>query len=352
MPQTRAGRPIAPSSHEIYMRRALELARNGAGSVSPNPLVGAVIVYRGGIIAEGWHRQYGGPHAEINALNAVADTDVLKESTLYVTLEPCSHTGKTPPCADAIIHRGLQQVVVANQDPNPVVAGNGIRRLREAGIDVVTDILTEEGHQLNRRFFTYMQKSRPHIILKWAETADGFIARENHDSKWISDEYSRQLVHKWRTEEDAVLVGSGTARFDNPFLNVRNWTGRNPIRIVIDRHLKLRDELNLFDGKQTTYCYNLHKDEIRENLVFVKVEEDAMLDSITKHMFSEKVQSIIVEGGAETLRNFIAANLWDEARIFISPTTFERGIPAPAVSGLSSKPISLANDTLKIIERR
>lgn len=352
MPQTRAGRPIAPSSHEIYMRRALELARNGAGSVSPNPLVGAVIVYRGGIIAEGWHRQYGGPHAEINALNAVADTDVLKESTLYVTLEPCSHTGKTPPCADAIIHRGLQQVVVANQDPNPVVAGNGIRRLREAGIDVVTDILTEEGHQLNRRFFTYMQKSRPHIILKWAETADGFIARENHDSKWISDEYSRQLVHKWRTEEDAVLVGSGTARFDNPFLNVRNWTGRNPIRIVIDRHLKLRDELNLFDGKQATYCYNLHKDEIRENLVFVKVEEDAMLDSITKHMFSEKVQSIIVEGGAETLRNFIAANLWDEARIFISPTTFERGIPAPAVSGLSSKPISLANDTLKIIERR
>ncbi len=351
MSQTHIEPQTDSTPHELYMRRALELARNGAGHVSPNPLVGSVIVYRDRVIAEGWHQQYGGPHAEVNALAAVKEGDVLKDSTLYVTLEPCSHTGKTPPCADAIIRHGVRKVVIANRDPNPLVAGRGIEKLRAAGVNVVTDILADEASRLNRRFFTYMEKSRPHIILKWAETKDGFIARENHDSKWISDAYSRQVVHKWRTEEDAILVGSGTARFDNPSLNVRNWTGRNPVRIVIDRHLKLSPDLVLFDGKQRTICYNLLKNEERENILFVKVDKDMLLESITRHLFTEKIQSVIVEGGAETLRHFIAANLWDEARIFIAPTTFEKGIPAPVATGISEKPIVLANDWLRIIER-
>ncbi len=338
-------------AHEVYMRRAIELARIGSGNVSPNPLVGSVAVYNDRVIGEGWHKQYGGPHAEVNAIEDVKERSLLKDCTLYVNLEPCSHTGKTPPCADMIIGLGIQHVVVANQDPNPVVAGNGIRKMREAGIRVTTGILAHEAYQLNRRFFTYMQRSRPHIILKWAETADGFIARENYDSRWISDEYSRQLVHKWRAEEDAILVGSGTARHDNPSLNVRNWTGRDPVRVVIDRHLRLHSDLNLFDRKQRTICYNLAKDEARENLLYVKVPESDLPESIVKHLFSEKIQSVIVEGGAQILKSFIEADLWDEARIFISPKTFEKGIPAPAIRGKSNDPVKLSSDWLRIIER-
>ena len=240
-------------SHETYMKRAMELAKNGSGQVSPNPLVGCVIVHDGRIIGEGWHKKYGGPHAEVHAIDSVEDKQVLRESTLYVNLEPCSHTGKTPPCADMIISHKLSKVIIANRDNNPLVAGRGIKKLRDAGIAVITDILSNEGQELNARFFTYMEKQRPRIILKWAETSDGFIARKNNDSKWISDEYSRQLVHKWRSEEDAVLVASGTAWHDNPSLSVRDWTGRDPVRIVIDRYLKLGPNQNLFNGKQQSY---------------------------------------------------------------------------------------------------
>src|SRR6478609_11980434 len=199
------------SSDEQFMQRAFELAKLGAGSVSPNPMVGCVIVHRGEIIGEGWHKKYGEAHAEVNAIDSVKEKKVLNESVVYVTLEPCSHFGKTPPCADLLIQHRVKKVVVSNLDSNPLVSGNGVKKLRAAGIEVVTGILDKAGRELNKRFFTFMEKQRPYIILKWAETADGFIARENYDSKWISNEHSRKLVHQWRTEEDAVLVGSRTA---------------------------------------------------------------------------------------------------------------------------------------------
>lgn len=338
------------TSHERYMRRALELARNGAGYVSPNPLVGCVIVHNDVIVGEGWHKQYGGPHAEVNAIESVEDKSILEHCTLYVNLEPCTHTGKTPPCVDLVIRHKLGQVVVANEDPNPLVAGNGIRKLRDAGIPVTSGILAEAGYQLNRRFFTYMLKKRAHVILKWAETSDGFIARKSNDSKWISDAYSRQLVHKWRTEEDAILVGSGTAALDNPLLNVRNWTGRNPVRVVIDRHLKLASNLHLFDGKQRTICYNLVKDESRDNLTFVKLPDEKMVESLVKDLFDQKIQSVIVEGGAGILNAFVDAGVWDEARIFVSPHTFSDGVPAPIIQGVLKEQKKLDRDWLKIVE--
>lgn len=336
-------------SHETYMRRALELANNGSGQVSPNPLVGSVIVYGGRIIGEGWHKRYGQAHAEVNAIASVHNKELLKQSTLYVNLEPCSHTGKTPPCADLIISYNVQRVVIANRDSNPLVAGGGIQKLMEAGIAVIPDILTHEGRALNKRFFTYMEKKRPHIILKWAETADGFIARDNHDSKWISDAYSRQLVHRWRSEEDAIVVSSGTAVHDNPRLNVRDWSGRNPIRIVIDRYLKLAPDQHLFDRKQPTICYNLEKQNNSENLEFVRLEKDNFLERMIQDLYMRRIQSVIVEGGGQLLRSFIQAKLWDEARIFISPTTFGSGIPAPTISGVVQEEKKLHADWLKVI---
>jgi diaminohydroxyphosphoribosylaminopyrimidine deaminase/5-amino-6-(5-phosphoribosylamino)uracil reductase len=336
-------------SHELYMKRAMELARLGSGYVSPNPLVGCVIVHEGRIIGEGWHKKYGQPHAEVNAIEVVSDKSILKESTLYVNLEPCSHTGKTPPCANLIIDHQLSKVVLSNADSNPLVKGKGIQRLRDAGITVIRDVLSKEGRDLNKRFFTFIERKRPYIILKWAETLDGFIARKNNDSKWISDEYSRQLVHKWRTEEDAVLVGSGTAWYDNPMLNVRHWSGRDPVRVVIDRHLKLGPNLNLFNGNQRTICYNLVKDEARKNLLFVQLEAENFLESLVQNLYKQHVQSVIVEGGAQILNSFIKAGLWDEARIFISPQQFHTGIASPKLPGVLQEERKLQNDLLRIV---
>lgn len=336
-------------SDESYMKRALELALNGAGNVSPNPLVGCVIVHDGRIIGEGWHKRYGDVHAEVNAIEAVANKSLLESSTVYVNLEPCSHVGKTPPCADLLIRHKVQKVVIANQDSNPLVAGRGIKRLRDAGIAVITGVLSKQGSDLNKRFFTYMKMKRPHIILKWAQTSDDFIARENHDSKWISDGYSRQLVHKWRSEEDAVLVGPATAMHDNPELNVRDWSGRNPVRILIDRYLKVNPSLLLFDRKIKTICYNTIKDEEHHNLVYVRLKPEHFIEEMTRHLYQQKIQSVIVEGGAQILEGFIAASLWDEARIFTSPQFFGRGIPAPEISGVLSAVDKLDADWLKVL---
>jgi diaminohydroxyphosphoribosylaminopyrimidine deaminase / 5-amino-6-(5-phosphoribosylamino)uracil reductase len=337
-------------THETYMRRALELAENGVGNVSPNPLVGCVIVHDERIIGEGWHKKYGEAHAEVNAIADVADKGLLKESTLYVNLEPCSHIGKTPPCADLIISQGVPKVVIANQDSNPLVGGSGIRKLRQAGVSVIVDVLSTAGQELNKRFFTYMEKKRPRIILKWAETSDGFIARNNNDSKWISDDYSRQLVHKWRAEEDAVLVASGTAWYDNPRLNVRDWTGRNPVRVVIDRYLKLGANQHLFDGTQKTICYNLVKQDEFENLLYVRLPNENVLESLIADLYRQKIQSVIVEGGAQLLGSFIKDNLWDEARIFVSPQRFNTGVPAPKISGVLVAEKKLQQDWLRIVE--
>jgi diaminohydroxyphosphoribosylaminopyrimidine deaminase / 5-amino-6-(5-phosphoribosylamino)uracil reductase len=311
------------------MRRALELATLGIGHVSPNPMVGCAIVHDKRIIGEGWHKKYGGPHAEVNAVHDVREKHLLKESTAYVTLEPCAHFGKTPPCADMLVHEGVKRVVICNVDTNPLVGGKGIEKLRAAGIEITTGVMEEKGRQLNRRFFTFIEKQRPYIVLKWAETADGLIARENFDSKWISNEYSRMLVHRWRGEEDAVLVGYNTTLHDNPKLNVRDWTGRNPVRIVLDRDGKLPPGLNVFDGTQPTICYTSTKSIDQENLVFVHVNRETFIQDVLSDLFLRKIQSVIVEGGSQILHEFISKELWDEARVFRSKTFFGKGVAAP-----------------------
>lgn len=335
---------------EIFMQRAMELAVLGAGSVSPNPIVGCVIVHEDRIIGEGWHKQYGGPHAEVNAVNSVSDKALLKESTVFVTLEPCSHFGKTPPCADMLIENAVRKVVVANVDTNPVVHGGGLHKLRSAGIDVVTGIHEKKGRELNKRFFGFVEKRRPYIILKWAETADGFIARKNFDSKWISDEFSRQIVHKMRAREDAVLVGMRTAQMDNPQLSVRDWSGRNPIRIVIDRFLKLSEKLNLFDGTQNTLIYNVLKHEEFRNFSLIRIDENDFLMNLIHDLYKRNIQSVIVEGGSQTLQAFISAGLWDEACIFISPQNFLEGVKAPSISGVIESHTKIHNDWIKVIK--
>lgn len=317
---------------ELFMRRALELAALGAGSVSPNPMVGCVIVHEGRVIGSGYHRQYGGPHAEVNAVAAVREPRLLRKSTVYVTLEPCAHFGKTPPCADLLVKQKVKKVVVCNGDPNPLVAGQGLARLRTAGIEVVTGVLEAEGRWLNRRFFTAFEKKRPYVILKWAQTEDGFIARENFDSKWISNAYSRQLVHKWRTEEDAILVGSNTALFDNPSLTARDWHGRNPVRVVLDRQAKLSADTQLLDGTVRTLYFTEKLLPSRVRVDYLQPKSFAPADVLAA-LHQQKIQSVIVEGGSQVLTSFIQDGMWDEARVFAAPVRFERGIPGPPISG-------------------
>ncbi|MCX7638506.1 MAG: bifunctional diaminohydroxyphosphoribosylaminopyrimidine deaminase/5-amino-6-(5-phosphoribosylamino)uracil reductase RibD [Cyclobacteriaceae bacterium] len=333
---------------ELFMRRAMELALLGRGYVSPNPMVGCVVVHHDRIIGEGWHVKYGAAHAEVNALNAVGDKSLLKESTVYVNLEPCSHYGKTPPCANLLIQYGVQRVVISNVDPNPLVDGGGIRKLREAGIEVTTGVLEKEGHELNKRFFTFIQHKRPYIILKWAQTADGFVAKENFSSKWISNGYSRRLVHKWRSEEDAVLAGTRTVFHDNPQLNVRDWSGRNPVRVVIDRFLKLSDKLNVFDGTQPTLVYNILKHEELPNLMLIRLDEEDFLQQLVHDLYKRNIQSVVVEGGAFTLQSFIDAGLWDEARVFIGSKTFGKGIAAPNLGGVLVLSEHIADDLFQV----
>lgn len=317
------------------MQRALELARLGFGNVSPNPMVGCVIVHREKIIGEGYHRQYGGPHAEVNAINSVEDKSLLPDSDIYVTLEPCSYFGKTPPCADLLVKHKVKKVYISTIDPNPKVSGKGIEILKRAGIEVSQGLLEEEGSGLNKRFFTSIQHLRPYIILKWAETSDGFIARKNFDSKWISNELSRRLVHKWRAEEDAILVGKNTAKHDDPTLNVRDWQGNDPLRIVIDHELQLSTDLNLFDKQIPTICYNLIKAEAMEGLTFVKLAEASFIHDLIADLHQKNIQSIIIEGGRKTLTDFIEVGLWDEARVFRSDSCFGGGIRSPQLINAS-----------------
>jgi diaminohydroxyphosphoribosylaminopyrimidine deaminase/5-amino-6-(5-phosphoribosylamino)uracil reductase len=332
---------------ELFMLRALELAKLGIGQVSPNPRVGCVIVHDNKIIGEGWHKKFGEAHAEVNAIESASNKSILKDSTFYVNLEPCSHFGKTPPCADLLIKHQVKKVVIANVDTNPLVGGNGIKKLKEAGIEVVTGVLEKEGRELNKRFFTFVEKQRPYIILKWAQTADGFIAQKNFESKWISNEFSRQLVHRWRSEEDAVLVGTRTASHDNPSLTVREWSGRNPTRIVIDRFLRLNAHLHLFNKKVKTICYNLLKHEEHENQFFIRLDENNFLNEMVKDLHKQKIQSVIIEGGAQTLQLFIEAGLYDEARIFTSTRTFGEGISAPQFHGRLTAQESINSDRLE-----
>lgn len=334
--------------NQLYMSRALELAEWGMGSVSPNPMVGCVIVHEEKIIGEGYHRNYGGPHAEVNAVNSVENQELLKEATAYVTLEPCAHWGKTPPCANLLVEKGLKKVVIAAVDSNPLVGGKGIEILKNAGIVVETGVMEKEARWQNRRFFTQIEKQRPYVILKWAQTQDGFVARENYSSKWISGTQSRQLVHKWRAEEDAILVGKNTALYDNPRLNVRDWVGKNPTRIVLDSNCELPENLHLFDKSIPTICYNSKKSGFQENLDFVDLGNNFSILEILGDLNSRKIQSLIVEGGSAILTRFIESGLWDEARVFTGKTNFEAGIPAPVLNQNPTETLSICEDILTV----
>lgn len=329
------------------MRRALELAELGRGHVSPNPMVGCVITHDHKIIGEGFHQKYGNAHAEVNAINAVQDDSLLPKSTVYVTLEPCSHHGKTPPCADLLIEKRVKRVVIACQDPFDKVDGRGIKRMKAAGIEVEVGTLEKEATELNIRFFTAIQKKRPYVILKWAQTADGFIARENYDSKWISNQYSRQLVHQWRAEEDAILVGKNTAIYDNPRLTVREWTGKNPVRILLDSNLEVSTNTSLFDNSAPTLIFNTKKEEKQGHIEWVKANMDSP-SGLLKILQKRKIQSVIIEGGSQVLNSFISEKCWDEARVFTSNSTFEKGILAPNIGSLKGHKTSILNDQLSI----
>ena len=331
----------------LFMQRALDLAERGKGAVRPNPLVGCVLVYEGKIIGEGYHEQYGGPHAEVNAIASVTDQKLLEEATAYVSLEPCSHYGKTPPCANLLVEKGIKSVVVATLDPNPLVSGKGVKLLEEAGISVQIGLLEREARWQNRRFFCQQEKHRPYLILKWAQTQDGFIARENFDSKWISWSQSRQLVHQWRAAEQAILVGKNTALHDNPRLNVRDWTGSDPIRVVLDYKLELPADLHLFDQQIPTLCYNLLKSEKLTNLEWVQLPQ-LSLEALLADLHARQIQSVLIEGGSQTITQFLVVGLWDEARVFTAPIQFERGIAAPNLTQAPSESHLIGEDQLDI----
>lgn len=310
---------------ELYMQRCLQLARCGEGSTSPNPMVGAVIVCDGRIIGEGYHIRAGEPHAEVNAVNSVSEEDrpLLARSTMYVSLEPCSHYGKTPPCCDMIIARGISRVVVGSTDPNTRVNGAGIERMRAAGIDVTVGVLEEECFRLNRAFFTSQLLSRPYVTLKWAQSSDGFIdlLRDGGSAARISTPVSQVAVHKLRAQNDAILVGRHTALLDDPSLDVRHWAGRAPLRLVIDKNGTLPADLKIFNGVQPTVVYTAFEEDGKfgNNVEQVVLDfKEPLLPQILTHLHKIKVNSLLVEGGATVLQSFIDASLWDEVRVEVN----------------------------------
>ena len=326
------------NKQEKYIRRCIELARNGFGSTYPNPMVGSVIVYQDKIIGEGWHKKAGEPHAEVNAVRSVKDKSLLKKATIYVSLEPCSHFGKTPPCCDLIIENEIPNVVVGTVDPNEKVAGNGIKKLVAAGVNVTVGVLEDECNELNKRFFTFHQKKRPYIILKWAESQDGFLAPEkemNQERKpvWITNQYSRQLVHKWRSEEQAIFTGTQTVIDDNPKLNVRDWAGNNPVRVVLDQNNRIAKDSFIFDDTVKTIVFTKSEtNSATENTSFESIDfSQNIISQILNVLHQNQIQSVIIEGGLQTLQSFINEDIWDEARIFIGKTSFGKGTKAPVL---------------------
>jgi len=318
------------------MSRCLQLAKLGKGNVAPNPMVGTVLVYEDKIIGEGYHQQYGKAHAEVNCINSVSEANqhLIPLSTIYVSLEPCAHFGKTPPCANLIIQHKIKKVVIGCRDPFEQVDGKGIEKLENAGIAVVTGILEDECKELNKRFFTFHTKHRPYIILKWAQTADKKIAHTTAERLLITNEYTNRLVHQWRAEEAAILVGTNTALLDNPSLNNRLWHGNDPVRLVIDLQLKLPSSLNIFKGTQRTIMFNTVKQEERGNTLFYRLSADAeLLDQLLDACYQLNIQSVLVEGGAKLLQTFIDAQQWDEARIITNKELIiHEGLAAPQLA--------------------
>jgi diaminohydroxyphosphoribosylaminopyrimidine deaminase/5-amino-6-(5-phosphoribosylamino)uracil reductase len=332
-----------------YMSRCLELANCGLGGVAPNPMVGCVIVYKDTIIGEGYHNLFGGPHAEVNAIESVSDKELLKKSTLYVNLEPCAHWGKTPPCSDLIIETGIPEVVIGCLDIFAEVNGKGIERLRTAGVKVETGLMEAESLDLNKRFFTFHKHKRPYIILKWAQTGDGFIAREDYSSKWITNPYSRLLVHQWRSEEAAIMVGTNTAIYDNPQLSSRDMKARNPVRIVFDKEGRIPETHHLFDGNQKTLVFTILKKAGKPNLEFVQVDfrSPDLLKEVMHFLYENDIQSVIIEGGSALLKSFIKADLWDEARVFENREVFfGKGIAAPLLDRKAEAGCEISGDSL------
>jgi diaminohydroxyphosphoribosylaminopyrimidine deaminase/5-amino-6-(5-phosphoribosylamino)uracil reductase len=321
------------------------------GTTYPNPLVGCVIVFGNKIIGEGWHIKSGESHAEVIAIESVKNKELLSSSTLYVSLEPCSHFGKTPPCADLILKYNIPNVVIGTIDPNSKVAGKGIQKLIDAEVNVTVGILEKECNELNKRFFTFHKKNRPYIILKWAESSDGFISPKNKSEQkpvWISNEYSRQLVHKWRSEEQAILVGTQTILDDNPTLTVREWVGENPIRVVIDKENNIDSSSNVYDNQAKTIVFS--NKEINSNfdtIQYIKIDFDKnSTQAIADKLFENNIQSIIIEGGRKTIQSFIDANLWNEARVFIGEINLIEGTKAPELNRSFHSKVTVKNDTL------
>ncbi len=317
---------------EEYMGRCLQLAKAGAGNVAPNPMVGAVLVCDNKIIGEGYHQKYGQAHAEVNCINNVSEENknLISKSILYVSLEPCSHFGKTPPCADLIIQNKIPKVVIGCKDVFKEVAGRGIQKLKDTGIEVIVGVLENECVNINNRFFTFHEKFRPYIILKWAQSINGKIGTSGNERILISNNYSNRLVHKWRSEEAAILIGTNTALKDDPLLTTRLWQGKNPVRIIIDKELLLPLSLKIFNDEVKTIIYNLIKNSTEENLVHIQLEKEKFIDQIIHSLFEMNIQSVLIEGGAKTLQLFIDKDLWDEARVITNEELIiENGIDAP-----------------------
>ena len=358
--------------HEKYIKRCIEIAKNGLGTTAPNPMVGCVIVYDEKIIGEGFTSPYGGAHAEVNAINSVVERSLLNKATLYVTLEPCSHFGKTPPCVDAIIKFKIPKIVVGTIDTHSKVAGKGVEKLRGSGCEVIVGVLENQVKTHHKRFFTFHNKKRPYIILKWAESADGFIAPQTRNEQkpvWITNEISRQLVHKWRAEEQAILVGTNTVIEDNPSLTVRDWTGKNPVRVVIDKDLKLASKYRVFDESVEVIVFCDENDKFQIHVSsneawsvhppipelysgsFVIIDwnsKSTIAQQICNNLFIFNITSIIIEGGRQTLQTFVDENLWDEARVFTGTPSFTRGTKAPRFSGTLISEKKIIDDNLKI----
>ena len=337
-------------NEEFFMQRCIELACKAMGCASPNPMVGSVIVYNNKIIGEGYHEKYGSHHAEVNAINSVKNKSLLSKSTLYVNLEPCAHFGKTPPCSDLIIQNKIPEVVIGCVDTFSEVSGKGIERMRSVGIDVKVGVLENESRELNKRFFTFHEKKRPYIILKWAESKDGFIAPKNQTKPfWMTSNESKKLAHKWRAEEDAILVGRITAEKDNPSLTVREVEGINPIRIVIDKDLKLSADFNLFNIDAKTIVFNQLKSEENNSNNYIKINFNNLTENILQELHKQNIQSIIIEGGTITLQSFIDKKLWDEARIFTTNKTLTEGVKPPAIEGKIISEDETGGDRFKIL---
>ena len=350
-----------------YMKHCFCLAIKGIREVAPNPMVGCIIVHQNKIIGEGYHQQYGEAHAEVNAINSVRNKELLKESTLYVNLEPCVHFGKTPPCSDLIIKHQIPKVVIGCVDSFSKVSGKGIEKLKNSGVEVLVGILEKEAIELNKRFFTFHNKKRPYIILKWAETMDAFIdverpsnslsesemeqpsdsTQDTSFNNWITTPSSKKLVHNWRAEEQAIMVGTNTALNDNPKLTVREVDGKNPLRIVLDLNLRLPNGLHLLDKTIPTIIFNHHKNKKEINLELIRLEKDIeLVPQILEQLYQREIQSVIIEGGAQLLNTFLEKNLWDEARVFTGNKYFKAGLKAPKINAESKFTMQIGSDLL------